>query len=138
MSTDDAAPWTTDPGDTLLFANDRVRVWSFTLEAGAESDFHQHLHDHVIIWPHPGTVSAQNPGDESWTIRQVAEAGFVAFKTVGSSGPLAPHRVRNEEDRALTHYVVELVDGASPSDVELPADTNDRGSVTFSATGEQY
>ena len=31
----------TAPGDTLIFENDRVRIWSMTLEPGGMFDFHQ-------------------------------------------------------------------------------------------------
>jgi hypothetical protein len=48
------------------------------------------------------------------------------FKTVGSSGPIAPHRIRNLEDFAVTHFVIELLD-VSASTTELPAERNDRG-----------
>ncbi|GAA1379639.1 hypothetical protein GCM10009613_02570 [Pseudonocardia kongjuensis] len=119
------------PGDTLLFENDRVRVWSMTLEAGGMFDFHQHHHDHLVLWPDPGTAEAQEITDgDSWPVRQVAEPGFCMFKTVGSGGPMTPHRIRNLGDTAVTHYIVELVGGPSPSPVTLDAQTNDRGHTT--------
>lgn len=115
------------PGDTLLFENDRVRVWSMTLEPHATFDFHQHHWDHVIIWPDAGRVQGQDLGDDTWGISQVAEPGFVLYKTVGSERPLQPHRVRNLEDFSVTHYIVELLE-TSPSGPELPWEHNDRGS----------
>ena len=36
-------------GDTLLFENDRVRVWSLTLQPGEESAVHEHPHDYVMV-----------------------------------------------------------------------------------------
>ena len=36
-------------GDTLLFENDRVRVWSLTLEPGEESAVHEHPLDYVMV-----------------------------------------------------------------------------------------
>lgn len=116
------------PGDTLVFENDRVRVWSMTLQPnGGMFDFHQHHHDHLILWPQPGRAEAQELGDEEWSISQVAEPGFCFFKTVGSSGPMTPHRIRNLEDHAVTHYIVELVSEPSPSLTAQPAEANDRG-----------
>ncbi|MGC2977876.1 hypothetical protein ACPUD8_19485 [Brevibacterium sp. FAM 25378] len=115
------------PGDTLVFENDRVRVWSMTLGPHAIFDFHQHHHDHVIIWPDAGRVQGQNLGDEEWGISQTAEPGFTMFKTVGSAQPLIPHRVRNLDNCEVTHYIVELL-GGSPNKEELAMEFNDRGS----------
>lgn len=117
------------PGDTLLFENDRVRVWSMTLEPLGTFDFHQHHHDHVVVWPDAGRAQGQDLGDDDWGISQVADPGFVLYKTVGRSRPLTPHRIRNLENRRVTHYIVELLD-ESPSGVELPWAHNDRGSFT--------
>src|SRR5690349_24000436 len=112
------------PGDTLVFENDRVRVWSMTLEAnGGMFDFHQHHHDHLILWPDAGRAEAQELDDPDWSISQTARPGFVAFKTVGSSGPLTPHRIRNLEDHPVTHYIVELMSEPSPSTEPLPSVT---------------
>lgn len=116
------------PGDTLVFENDRVRVWSMTLAAnGGMFDFHQHHHDHLILWPDAGRAEAQQLGDEEWTVRQDAQPGFCLFKTVGSESPLPPHRIRNLEDHPVTHYIIELISEPSPSATALPAETNDRG-----------
>lgn len=120
------------PGDTLIFENDRVRVWSMTLEPGGMFDFHQHHHDHVVIWPAAGNAQGQELGDDEWGITQHAKPGFVLYKTVGSAKPLNPHRIRNLGDETVTHYVVELLE-TSPSEVELPWQHNDRGSFTTPA-----
>lgn len=126
MSTEDREIPPT-PGDTLLFENNRVRVWSMTLEPHAVFEFHQHHHDHVIIWPDAGDVQGQELGEDEWGMSQSADPGFVLYKTVGHTRPLAPHRVRNLEDRAVTHYIIELLE-QSPSEDELPWEHNDRGS----------
>lgn len=116
------------PGDTLIFDNDRVRVWTMTLPPGGMFDFHQHHHDHLVIWPDAGRAEAQELGDPQWSISQTAERGFVLFKTVGHTEPLTPHRIRNLEDHPVTHYIIELISETSPSPVALPSETNDRGS----------
>ncbi|RJQ82469.1 cupin domain-containing protein [Amycolatopsis panacis] len=121
----------TAPGDELVFENDRVRVWSMTLAAnGGIYDFHQHEHDHVILWPDAGRAEAMQYGDDDWTISQVAERGFTMFKTVGSGGPMVPHRIRNLEDHPVTHYIIELISEPSPSPVTLPTESNGRGHTT--------
>lgn len=124
------------PGDTLVFENDRVRVWSMTLAPHGTFEWHQHFHDHLILWPDAGRAQAQNLGEDDWTIAQTAQAGFCMFKTVGRSGPLTPHRIRNVEDREVTHYIIELISETSPSETALPAQPNDRGSAVYIATGE--
>ena len=119
------------PGDTLIFENDRVRVWSMTLDAdGGMFDFHQHHHDHLVIWPDAGEAEGQELGDDGWGVRQVAEPGFCMFKTVGTSGPMTPHRIRNAGSTAVTHYIVELISEPSPSQITLDAQTNDRGHLS--------
>jgi hypothetical protein len=117
------------PGDTLIFENDRVRVWAMTLEGdGGMFDYHQHFHDHVVIWPDRGLAQAQQLGDADWGLTQQAEPGFVLFKTVGSGGPMTPHRIRNIASQTVTHYIVELLD-PSPKEVEQPWEWNDRGQI---------
>lgn len=128
-----------NPGDTLLFENDRVRVWSMTLGGHEEVDFHQHHHDHVIIWPWRGTAQGQQYlqqefGSDKWGIVQNAEPGFVMFKTVGSGEPLTPHRIRNLDGAPVEHFIIELLD-PSPSPVELAWDANDRGEFSVDPTG---
>lgn len=38
-----------DIANTLLFENDRVRIWEMRLEAGATGPIHKHELDHVLI-----------------------------------------------------------------------------------------
>lgn len=138
MTDADETTYTSHPGDTLVFENERVRVWSMTLPPHGMYDFHQHHHDHLILWPDAGRAEAQNLGDDDWPLEQTAERGYVGFKTVGSSGPLVPHRIRNLEDYEVTHYIVELIGEPSPSEQALPVMTNDRGFAIDSRTGEAF
>ncbi|KFU75818.1 hypothetical protein BB31_39135 [Amycolatopsis lurida NRRL 2430] len=126
-----------NPGDTLVFENDWVRVWSMPLEPGGMFDFHQHHHDYFALWPNAGRAQAQEFGDPEWSLSQEAAPGFVMFRTVGRGGPLPPHRVRNLEDHAMTHYIVELVGQPSQSPVPLPGVTNDRGRLLDRRTAER-
>lgn len=36
-------------GDTVIYENDRVRVWELALEPGEESHVHEHPHDYLMI-----------------------------------------------------------------------------------------
>ncbi|GAA0462073.1 hypothetical protein Ade02nite_16740 [Paractinoplanes deccanensis] len=120
---------TSAPGDKLLFENDRVRVWAMTLAGdGGMYDFHQHHHDHVVIWPDAGTAQAQQLGDDDWGLTQQAEPGFVLFKTVGTGEPLTPHRIRNAGPATVTHYIVELLE-PSPSAEQRDWQWNENGRI---------
>ncbi|MBB5137889.1 hypothetical protein HNP84_007642 [Thermocatellispora tengchongensis] len=114
------------PGDTLLFENDRVRVWSMTLEPGQAVDYHQHHHDHVVLWPDAGQAQANELGSEEWGLVQNAEPGFVLYRTVGHTAPLTPHRIRNVGSNTVTHYIIELLE-TSPSAEAHPWVSNGRG-----------
>ena len=52
-------------GDTLLFENDRVRVWSLTLEPGEESAVHEHPLDYVMVCVEGDRIAGRaTPGQE--------------------------------------------------------------------------
>jgi hypothetical protein len=119
---------TADPssavGSAIIFENDHVRVWEMNLEPGQACEMHQHHHDHVIIYPMPGTMRARHPGDQEWTIRQDTRAGFVMHRTVGNSDNLLPHQLMNAGTETVIHYIVELLGPTATSD---PVDdTNSR------------
>ena len=38
-----------DVGTTVLFENDRVRVWELALAPGESSDTHEHEHDYLLV-----------------------------------------------------------------------------------------
>ena len=48
-----------DVGTTLLFENDRVRVWELRLEPGQRSDLHHHESDYVMIQLEGDAVAAE-------------------------------------------------------------------------------
>jgi len=122
--------FSSNPGNELIFENDRVRVWAMTLEGGETCDFHQHHFDHLVLWPESGSSQGQDYGDPDWRVAQEAERGFAFFRTVGRGGPLPPHRMRNLEDHPMTHYIVELISEESPSAGPLPHETNGRGTTS--------
>jgi quercetin dioxygenase-like cupin family protein len=113
-------------GSVVLFENARVRVWEMTLQPGDQCDYHQHHHDHVILYPEAGTMRGQELGQTDWGLVQDAEPGFVLYRTVGHAAPLTPHRIKNLSDVPVVHYIIELLD-ESPSAETLPWEHNDRG-----------
>lgn len=120
----------TDPGDELVFANDRVRVWAMNLGPGEAIFFHAHQHDHLILWPQAGRARAHDIDEEDWVHVQDAQKNFAFFKTVGRGKALKPHRLLNLEDHPVTHYIIELISEESPSEVERPAESNGRGEMS--------
>lgn len=125
--TADVSNTPTDPGDEIVFANDRIRVWAMNLGPGESIFYHSHQYDHLIFWPHPGRARAMEYDDEEeWSLVQDAEKNFAFFKTVGRNGGLKPHRLLNIEDHPVTHYIIELV-GESASETELEGVSNGKG-----------
>lgn len=115
-----------DVGSTVLFENDRVRVWEMVLDPGEHCAFHQHHHDHVVLYGQAGTMRGQEHGDEDWGIIQNALPGFVLYRTVGHEAPLNPHRLKNLSDETVVHYIIELLE-KSPEATSRPWVHNDRG-----------
>lgn len=113
-------------GSTVLFENDRVRVWEMILQPGEHCEYHQHHSDHVIIYGQTATMRGQELGDDGWGIIQDTEPGFVLYRTVGHQAPLTPHRLKNLTDEPVTHFIVELLE-TSPSATDQPWQHNDRG-----------
>ena len=132
MSDTQDYPYSSDPGNELVFANDRIRVWAMNLGPGESIFFHEHEHDHLILWPQAGRASAHDVDEADWAHVQNADKNFAFFKTVGRQKALKPHRLMNLEDHPVTHYIIELVSEESPSDSELPAESNGRGTMSRS------
>lgn len=125
--TADVSKVPTDPGDELVFANDRIRVWAMNLEPGEAIFYHSHQYDHLIFWPTPGRAVAMEYDDEQeFAHIQNADKNYAFFKTVGRRGGLKPHRLKNMEDHPVTHYIIELV-GESATEEPGPAQSNGKG-----------
>lgn len=127
-------PYQPNPGETLLFENERVRVWSMTVEPGDAGLWHSHQHDHVLIWPWDGKSKGQQWGEDEPTMTQIAQESFVVFKAVGEGG-LHPHRLHNVDVGTKTHFIVELLE-PSPFKEEAPYVHNGRGESFLDADRE--
>lgn len=106
-------------GTTVLFENDRVRVWDMTLEPGETCASHRHRHDYLMIYP-DGALGRSS----SRSRLERVEPGLVAFATVGAEG-LPPHQITNAGERRSTHYVIELL-GPSAAAIAQPLAHNGR------------
>lgn len=54
-----------DIGTTLLFENDRVRVWELRLEPGERSDLHHHESDYVMVQLEGDRIAAEFEPDST-------------------------------------------------------------------------
>lgn len=90
-------------GTSVLFENDRVRVWEMTLEPGETCPPHRHRHDYLMLYPEPAVGRST-----SRSRVEHLDAGFVAFAAVGRQG-LPPHQITNLGHERGRHYIVELL-----------------------------
>lgn len=118
-----------DVGTRVILENDAVRVWEMELEPGESCEFHQHHHDHLILYPGAATMRGQRPGDDRWTIEQDVEPGFAMYRTVGAAGVLEPHRLSNAGAETVVHYVVELLGSSARADAI--SQDNGRGRLKY-------
>ncbi|HJW89492.1 MAG TPA: hypothetical protein VJ436_02500 [Anaerolineales bacterium] len=108
-------------GTTLLFANDRLRVWEMTLEPGESCELHQHAYDYVFVNLERAQAELHEPGQEP-SVRGLDE-GYVQFTTVGREGQ-GPHQLFNAGEHTLRQILVEFIGESQSRAVEI--ETNDR------------
>ena len=108
-------------GTELLFENDRVRVWSMTLEPGESSEFHRHDHDYVFCYTTPSRIALNRSGEPE-TVREYDEH-FVQYAAVGGG---IEHNITNANDVRHNQILVELK-GPSAADTPQSPEDNGRG-----------
>lgn len=64
-------------GSSVLFENDRVRIWELRLAPGAQSDVHRHELDHVLIQIAGDRIAVHPEADTEGPYRQYLEADVV-------------------------------------------------------------
>jgi hypothetical protein len=96
-----------DPG-TLIFENDRVRVWELIMKPGEICNWHVHEHDHLLVVLMGCDVRA---------LRADGQAGAVAIpdRTVlFIPGDPTPEIARNDSaDKTLRELIIEFKDPKS-------------------------
>ena len=74
-------------GTTLLFENDRVKVWEMDLAPGAKSDVHRHEMDYLIVQIEGDRIAAvpepDSGGKHTQYIEVEATPGKVSYLTRG-------------------------------------------------------
>ena len=99
-------------GTELLFENDRVRVWSLTLQPGQASPRHRHERDYLFVHVTPATIELVPEQGAPSTER--FGAGYVEYTEVGAG---ITHQIVNRGD--TPHHEV-LVEFKGPSQSASP------------------
>jgi hypothetical protein len=103
-----------DPG-TLLFENDRVRIWELVLKPGEVCNWHDHSNDHLLVIV-DGCKVRDNSGDTE------GEGGDIpdhqVFFVPGTPGRME-WPVNASSDRTLRELIIDLKDGPFESTHEF-------------------
>ncbi|MEK6244728.1 MAG: cupin domain-containing protein [Pseudomonadota bacterium] len=87
-------------GSKLLFENERVRVWEFTLQPGETIEAHKHEHDYFFYPIDGGTLEVTRA---TGVTRATLEAGKVYYRSGGDT-----HAAKNVDDHRYHEILVEL------------------------------
>ncbi len=96
-------------GTSLVYADDRVRIWLLDLEPGEESGLHEHPCDYVYVALTAGrteTVLADG--------RRMAATDAVGDAVRHVAGP--PHSLRNVGESRYSNVIVELLEPSGPGE----------------------
>jgi hypothetical protein len=97
----------TEVGSTLLFENDRVRVWDLRLAPGESTGLHAHHCDYFYVVIGDGELEAINP-DGSVLHRGTMRDGEVHYRAIDDQP--AVHEAFNIGATAWRNIIVELKD----------------------------
>ena len=87
-------------GSKLVFENERVRVWEFTLQPGESIEAHRHDHPYFFYPIEGGTLEVTRA---SGVTRATLEAGKVYYREGGDT-----HAAKNVDDHRYHEILVEL------------------------------
>lgn len=90
-------------GTKLIFENEKVKVWEFTLEPGESTGSHTHQHDYFFYPLEGGTLEVTR---DSGVSQATLEVGQVYYRNKGDT-----HDARNIDDHRYHEILVELKDG---------------------------
>ena len=90
----------TDVGTKLVFENERVRVWEFTLQPGESIEPHRHDYDYLFYPIEGGKLEVTR---DSGINRLTLNAGEVYFRKGGDT-----HAAKNVDDHRYHEVLVEL------------------------------
>jgi hypothetical protein len=107
-----ATPPTEQVGTSLLFENERVRVWDLALAPGESLEKHIHRTDYFYIVESPGLIRFANPDDPEDCYDYQFRDGEVEFIAVGAEGKV-DNRLTNIGQKPHRNYVIELKRGGA-------------------------
>ncbi len=89
-----------DVGTKMIFENEQIRVWEFTLQPGERVESHRHDHDYFFYPIEGGTIEVTRA---SGVTRLTLNAGEVYFRKSGDA-----HAAENVDDHRYHEVLVEL------------------------------
>lgn len=93
-------------GTTLLFENDRVRVWDLRLAPGEGTGLHRHTTDYLYVVIGDGTLQTVDSAGNKQPPRRMAD-GEVVFRPIEKE---AVHEAVNAGETPWRNIVIELKD----------------------------
>jgi len=87
-------------GTKLVFENERIRVWEFTLQPGETIEAHKHVNDYFFYPIEGGTLDVTRV---SGVTRVTLKAGEVYYRKGGDT-----HAATNVDDHRYHEILVEL------------------------------
>ena len=102
----DESTISSEVGTTLLFENDRVRVWDLRLEPGESTGMHRHVHDYLYVVVGDGKLQGVSADGEQGE-PTARKDGEVVFNQVDTE---AVHAAINAGDGPWRNIIVELKD----------------------------
>jgi hypothetical protein len=100
------APANLDVGTSILYENDRVKVWEVHLPPGTRGPFHAHTHPYFWTCVDPG-VGRQRAPDGTMKVRRY-ERGETLFSDHSPEDPML-HDLENVGESSLRFITVELL-----------------------------
>lgn len=96
-----------DPG-TLLFENERVRVWELIMRPGETCDWHVHEHDHLLVVFEGASIEGRRPDG---SVAQLEIPDHQVFYIPRSEQPEIARNV--SPSRTLRELIIDLKDPAA-------------------------
>lgn len=90
-------------GDKVVYENDSIRVWSFSVGGGGIKRMHHHAYDYVIISITGGDAEITTIEGKARIVKD--EPGSVIWQDGGET-----HQLRNLGDQKYRNVLVELLD----------------------------
>lgn len=106
------------PG-TLLFENDRVRIWELVLKPGEVSNWHDHADDHLLVVFSGAAIANLADGSTPETAGTFDVPDNVVWAVPGNSGPLE-WPINMSPDRTLREIIIDLKDPAGTTVAHQP------------------